>query len=198
MKIGVFGGCFNPPHKKHKTIVLDLMAKGYVDKIVYVPTENSYNKEDLTIINHRINMLHLMIQNNPNIEVLQIQNDETCKYTYQVLDKLKEIYPNDELYFICGEDNLSELETWKKFTYILKNYKILAIKRGNMNTKKIIEKYYPFEKNIIIANIDSESISSTMIRNLIKENKEKEILKYLDENVYNYIIKEKLYINKES
>lgn len=37
MKVGIFGGSFNPPHKMHKRIGLELIKKGYVDKIIYVP-----------------------------------------------------------------------------------------------------------------------------------------------------------------
>ena len=45
MKIGIFGGSFNPPHKMHKKIALDLIKRGYVEKVVYVPTGNKYNKK---------------------------------------------------------------------------------------------------------------------------------------------------------
>ena len=46
MRIGIFGGSFNPPHKKHKNIAIELIQKNYIDKIIYVPTGNKYNKKD--------------------------------------------------------------------------------------------------------------------------------------------------------
>ena len=45
MKIGIFGGSFNPPHNMHKNISIELLEKGYLDKIFYVPTGDSYNKK---------------------------------------------------------------------------------------------------------------------------------------------------------
>ena len=45
MKIGIFGGSFNPPHNMHENIALNLIANGYVDKVIYVPTGDNYNKK---------------------------------------------------------------------------------------------------------------------------------------------------------
>ena len=45
MKIGIFGGSFNPPHNMHKNIALDLIKNKYLDKVIYVPTGNKYNKK---------------------------------------------------------------------------------------------------------------------------------------------------------
>lgn len=193
MKIGIFGGCFNPPHKKHISIALDLLNEGMVDKVIYVPTGNTYKKENLIDIKHRINMLNMLIKNNPKIEISTIASEECFQYTYQTLDKIREKNKNDTLYFICGSDNLEELDTWKEYEYILKNYKILVIKRNNSNINQLIEKYKSFEKNIIVSNVKTETISSTMIRTFIKKENKQEILKYIPEEIYEYIIKEELY-----
>ena len=42
MRIGIFGGTFNPPHKMHLKIGIDLLYKNYLDKIIYVPTGSKY------------------------------------------------------------------------------------------------------------------------------------------------------------
>ena len=62
MKIGIFGGAFNPPHKMHKEIAINLLEKGYVDKIIYVPTGNNYNKSGLLDGKQRIEMLEIMFE----------------------------------------------------------------------------------------------------------------------------------------
>ena len=56
MKIGIFGGSFNPPHNMHKNIALDLLKNKYLDKVIYVPTGNKYNKKGLANQNDRYNM----------------------------------------------------------------------------------------------------------------------------------------------
>lgn len=198
MKIGIFGGCFNPPHKKHLSIALDLIKNSYIDKVIYVPTGNTYNKRELISFNHRINMLKMLTKNLKEIEVSPIGNENDYQYTYQTLDKIKMAHRNDELYFICGTDNLEELDTWKRYTYILENYKILVIKRDNANIDNILEKYHLYKKNIIISNVKTEGVSSTMIRNLIKAKKKRKALAFLDEKVYKYIVEENLYRKEEA
>lgn len=190
MKIGIFGGSFNPPHKMHKYIAINLLNHQYLDKIIYVPTGNKYNKSDLIDAHHRYNMLKLMIKNYNNLELSEYEIKNNLKYTYQTLDYFKKIYKNDEIYFICGSDNLKEITTWKNFKYILNNYKILVIKRNNDNINDILNNIN--SKNIIIADIKLSSVSSTYIRTNIKN--KKEISKLIDENVLKYIERNNLYL----
>lgn len=190
MKIGIFGGCFNPPHNMHKNISLQLINNHYLDKVIYVPTGTNYKKDGLITFNHRYNMLKLLTKNNNNLLVTDISNSNDYQYTYQVLDYFKEIYKDAEIYFICGSDNLKELDTWKNYKYILTNYKLLVIKRNNDNIDNILEKYKKYSKNIIISNIKEEYISSTYIRNNLNK---KEIKNLLDKDVYKYIITNGLY-----
>jgi len=177
MKIGIFGGCFNPPHSMHKQIALDLIKKKYVDKVIYVPTGNNYQKKDLIAANHRYEMIKKMIDNNKKLYVSDYELKNKLKYTYQTLDHFKKEFSEDEIYFICGSDNLNEITTWKNYQHILKDYKLLVIQRNedNINTKI---------KNIVKAKINTSFLSSTMIRKNIKD---KNIRKYLDKKVLKYI-----------
>ncbi len=187
MRIGIFGGCFNPPHKMHKNIALELVNNSYLDKVIYVPTGNKYNKTDLISDIDRFNMLKLMCQNNANLDVSDYEFKTTLTYTYQTLDYFKSINPNDDIYFICGADNLKQIDTWREYQYILKNYKIIAINRNNIDLTSLINKYDEYKENIIIANIKTEDLSSTKIRSILKEAPLEEILNYIDEEVYKYI-----------
>ena len=89
LKIGIFGGCFNPPHKMHENIAKELIEKNELDKIVFVPTGNSYNKKGLVDIQKRVDMLNLIFEENQNILVSDISSNENYTYTYQVLDYFK-------------------------------------------------------------------------------------------------------------
>ncbi len=188
MKIGIFGGSFNPPHKMHKKIALELIKNGYVDQVIYVPTGNKYNKKDLIDAKDRLEMLKIMTRNNENLSVSDYELKNTLTYTYQTLDYFQSIYPNDEIYFICGTDNLKELTTWNHYKHILNNYKIVVIERDNDNVEDIIKSLN--SKNIIIGKIDSRNISSTKIRNNLKENQD---FFDLDDEVISYIKEKNLY-----
>lgn len=194
MKIGIFGGCFNPPHKMHKDIAINLIKNNYLDKVIYVPTGNFYKKDNLVSDIDRYNMLKLMLKDTSNLEVSDYEFGK-LKYTYQTLRYFKKKYSNDDIYFILGSDNLKELDSWKEYEYILSNFKILVIKRNNDNIDEIINKYYKWKDNIITTDISLNYISSTQIRNNLKELGTINMNSLMiDKNVLEYIIRNKLYL----
>lgn len=193
MKIGIFGGSFNPPHNMHKNIGLNLIKKGYVDKVIYVPTGNFYKKDGLIDFKYRLEMLKLMLKETTNLLISDIGNEAKYEYTYQILDYFKKLYGEDEIYFICGSDNLDTFNTWKNFEDILSYYKLLVIKRNNDDIDKMTNRFKMFIKSIIWADIDFSDISSTGIRKLINDNKFTSLQDRLDDNVIKYIIDNELY-----
>lgn len=190
MKIGIFGGCFNPPHKMHKDIAVNLINNNYVDKVIYVPTGNKYQKRELLSDSDRYNMIKLMIQDHDNLLVSDYEFNTELTYTYQTLDYFKNKYNNDDIYFIMGADNLAEFDTWKNYQYILQNYKLLVINRDSFNKQKLLEKYKDYKENIIFAKQDINFISSSYIRNNINDSR---VAMYLDKAVLNYIKLNNLY-----
>ena len=85
MKIGVYVGSFNPPHKGHIKIVETLIKERYVDKVIIIPTNNYWNKTNLINLNHRLNMLNFF--KNENIIINNTLNN--LEYTYQIIRELK-------------------------------------------------------------------------------------------------------------
>lgn len=193
MKIGIFGGCFNPPHKMHKNIATELVEYGYLDKVIFVPTGNDYQKQQLIDVEKRYEMLRILIRNIPYLRVSRFETTGG-KVTYQTLNYFKEKYPTDEIYFICGSDNLEELSTWDLYEEILQKYKVLVITRNHDKMSEIIEKYKTYQNHIMIGNIEEQRISSTEIRKWIKLEKYDILKEYLDEDILNYIREHELYI----
>ena len=185
MKIDIFGGSFNPPHLAHKKIATDLINNNYVDVVIFVPTSDKYHKKNLINSYYRINMLKEMIKDCDKLFISDYEVKDELKYTYETLKYFKEKFNNDDIYFICGADNLSYIDKWKNYEEILSKYKIIVLNRDNINVDFFINKYSKFN-SIIKAPILLDSISSTMLRNSLDE-------KYLDNNVYKYIIENKLY-----
>ena len=183
MRIGIYGGSFNPPHNMHKNIPLLLIDKNYVDKVIYVPTGDKYNKKNLINSIHRYNMLKLICNDKLDVSDYEIKNN--LVYTYQTLDYFNNLYKDDEIYLIVGSDNFNDITSWKNYKYILNKYKILVIMRNN----DILKDY----DNVIICNIEKDNISSTEIRSKIK-NKDSSILENIDKNVLKYIMDRKLYM----
>ncbi len=193
MKIGIFGGSFNPPHKMHKNIALKLLDNNILDRVIFVPTGEKYNKDTLIESSHRYNMLKLMCRDDNRLDVSDFELKNMLVSSYQSLDHFRGIYKQDEIFFILGTDNLYSFYTWKNYEYMLQNYKFIVIRRKGFIAEEIIKKYQKYRKNILITDISMNDISSTYIRNLISS-KLDIIDDYVDDVVYKYIIQNKLYV----
>ena len=192
MKIGVFGGSFNPPHKMHLNIGLDLVNKQYVDKVIYVPTGSKYKyKNNLLPDKNRLEMLNILTKNQEYLGVNDYELKDEVVYTCETLAYFKELYPNDQIYFICGADNLSYIDKWKNGEEILNNYKIIVMKRAGEDIEELLKKFEYYQENIIVADVEQQDVSSTDIREKLKNNEN--VLDVLDKDVYEYIRTNKLY-----
>lgn len=195
MKIGILGGSFNPPHKMHLDMGINLINKQYVDKVIYVPTGSKYKyKNNLLPDKNRLEMIEIITNKYKYLSVSDYELKSEVVYTYQTLKYFKEMNPNDEIYFICGTDNLSYMDKWMNSEEILSNYKILVIRRNNENIDNLLDKFNKYRKNIVIADVEQSNISSTDIRERIR-NREN-VLDVLDKDVYEYIKKNKLYVEE--
>ena len=194
MKIGIFGGSFNPPHKMHLNIVEELLNEKILDKVIIVPTGLHYSyKNNLVSNEHRYNMLKLMTKHNDKIEISDFEFKDEEIHSFDTLEYYKNIYKNDTLYFVCGLDNISYVDKWYKGEFLLNNYKFLVITRDTNNLDEILSKYEKYKDNIIITNIKSNTISSSYIRDELKE-KNYNLNDYLDQKVIDYIKENNLYI----
>lgn len=187
MKIGVYVGSFNPPHKGHIKIVNHLI-NNYLDKVIIIPTGNYWDKIDLVSINDRINMLKFY----ENEKIIIDDKNNNLEYTYQVLNNLKLEYKKDELYLIIGADNIINFDKWKNYEEVLTN-NLIIINRNNINILEYLEKLNKKDKYIIVDDLSNIDISSTLIRHKIKNKDYEKILEYLDEKVYEYINNNSLY-----
>ena len=195
--IAIFGGSFNPPINSHITLAKEIMNKfSSIEKLIFVPVSTRYQKEDLAKDEHRYNMLKLICDKNNKLEVSDIElKEEKQLYTIQTLDIFKEKYKDYDIYFVMGTDNLKELETWKEAERILSEYKIIVLERDNDKLSDILQKNRFLNKYkdslIKIEGIDRIFLSSTMIREKIKNGEEVE--QFIDEEVLQYIKENGLY-----
>ncbi len=182
--IGLFIGSFNPPTMAHIRICLKLKHK--FKKIVLVPV--SSKDKELIDIKDRINMLNILKIKYPFIEVSSIMK----KYSYlnyRIIDLLRNEYGN--LNVIIGSDLLEKLDSFDNYDYLLNNYSFTVIPRNNTDVEKLInDKYSNYKNKFTIINYHSK-ISSTMVKERLKENKK--VSDLLDNLVYEYIKENNLY-----
>ena len=190
MKIAVYGGSFNPMHIGHEKIVDYVLKNLDMDKIIIIPVGiPSHRENNLEQSNTRLKICKEIFKNNEKVEVSDIEiKAEGKSYTYDTLLKLIEIYGKDNEFFeIIGEDSLKNLKTWKNYKELLNLCKFIVFRRkDDKNTE--IDSEFLNNKNIIILENEYYNISSTEIRNKVK-NKE-DISGLVNEKVKNLIEKE--------
>ena len=187
MKIGFFGGGFNPISNVHINIAENLVIDNYIDKVMFVPVGDLYNKKGLIEAKHRYNMIKLAIEGNKYLEVedIEIKLNKNF-YASEIFKLLTQKYSNDDVYFIMGTDNFLKMPTWKEYEYIKDRYNYIIISRdykGNINIPNVI----------FVDRNKTREVDSTIIRNKISKNDD--VSEYLSKKVYNYIKENKLYLN---
>ncbi len=172
-KIGFFGGCFNPPTNIHINIANKLIEAKKLDTVIFIPVNDYYQKDNLVNATHRYNMIKLAINKYSNLKVDDIEIKQSKKLFAVdafklILDTYSCKYKDAEFYMIMGSDNFDKMPLWKEYEEIKDKYKYIVIDRNK------------------------EEISSTQIRDMIKNSNEK-ITKYISKDVYEYIKENKLY-----
>jgi len=194
VKIGIFGGTFNPIHNGHLKSCEYVLDNLKLDKILIVPTKIPVHKDSNNLVSSfdRMNMISLAIQNMKKIEIsdIEIKRDE-LSYTYITVEELQKNYPNDKLFLIIGYDSYLYFHKWKNPEFILDKVFLVVMKRDdsvkyNLNLKKYKEK-------IIFVNNSVIQISSTEIRTNIS--KKKITSEFLPKKVVEYIQEKELYLN---
>lgn len=193
MRIGIYGGSFNPPHNMHLKMATELIRQNLVDKVIFVPTGSKYPKFGLASDMDRFEMIKLMIDGNPNLEVSDYELKESQIYTYKTLDYFKNYYPECEIYFILGSDLLKDFKTWRNYEYILANFKILVTLRDTDKKEDLEKIELPNRENIVYTNIKLSSLSSTEIREKVEKDDIAFLKQNLDPEVLSYIRKNNLY-----
>lgn len=193
MKIGLFGSSFNPLHIGHLAMADQAIERLGLDKLLLIPTKNPYHKKvDLLDFESRLSFCRLEAEMNEKLEVSDIESRiEGASYTYDVLLKLREIYPTDDLFFIMGSDSLINFHTWYKYEELIKMAKFVIFKRpDDLDISGLIEVYEARGMKIYYYDDLQMQVSSTFIRKSIKEGKSVRYL--LTDALLNYI-KEKGY-----
>lgn len=196
-QIVIFGGCFNPPLNSHFSLAEQLINEyNIIEKIVFVPVNSKYRKADLISNQHRYKMLKNVCDKNEKFEVSRIEIDSNRPlYTIETLIEFKKEYPEYEIAFILGSDNLKELNIWVKADELVKDFKIYVLERDKDSVEQILESNEFLKENkksfIKAKNTITSNLSSTFVREKLKEGKSVRYL--IPDEVISYVLENKLY-----
>jgi len=131
-RIGLLGGTFNPIHFGHIEIAKVALNLLKLNKLIFIPAGNPWQKEDFISFGHRLKMLKLATKSMENVEVSELEKDEVNpSYTYQTLQELHKIYPESEFIFLIGSDAIKSFGNWKEPNLIKTLARIYVVPRQN-------------------------------------------------------------------
>ncbi|CQR46913.1 Nicotinate-nucleotide adenylyltransferase [Paraliobacillus sp. PM-2] len=188
-KVGLLGGTFDPPHIGHLVIAEEVYHQLKLDEVWFIPSNEPPHKDKAsTAVINRVAMVEAAIDDNDHFFLKTIEIDRPGKsYTFNTIHLLKEIYPDTSFYFIIGADMVEYLPKWNKIDELINMVKFVGVKRPEYE----LDTNYP----IIAVDIPGLDISSTMIRNRVKQNKP--ITYFVPSSVRRLIKENRLYESSE-
>lgn len=199
IKTGIMGGTFNPIHNGH--LILANMAYEMLglDKVLFVPSGNSYMKKNVLSTKKRVDMVRLAIAEYPQFELSLVEADrQGNSYTCETLAYLTRENPDTCYFFIIGADSLFQLEKWWQPEKIFSLAKIVCAMRDEYGIDEVRKKGHQLQKlgaDIIYLDMPKIEISSTDIRAKVK--KQLSITEYVPKKVADYIQREHLYYEED-
>ena len=203
-KIGLILGSFDPIHIAHINIASCVLNSGLCDEILFVVAKhNPWKKNEPAPFDVRCDMVQLSITPfGGACKVCELEKDiEPPTYSYKVLTKMREQYPDDELYLITGTDTFNKLPGWKNWESDIKPYfKVICVDRNAISPKDIgMGKNNSFvvgSFECLIGQVDNITprtldVSSTMIRDMVAKGQNPYPL--VTKDVLNIINNHKLY-----
>lgn len=198
MKIGIFGGTFDPVHQGHMIIGEQVMDELALDRVIFVPGGVPPHKEASSVrasAEDRMRMVQAAVSENERFSVDRIEIDAgRPMHSVETVPLLKKRSPQDEWFFITGADEVSNLLTWKEPDRLLEEVVMVAATRPGYDLSRLdhledglqnFDRIFPVECSRV-------DISATNIRRRILQGKS---IRYLvPESVHEIIEQEELYL----
>lgn len=195
MKTGIFGGAFNPVHNGHLALAEHYKKSLSLDRIIFIPTADPPHKPSDGLIDgkDRINMLNLCVGENEFVSDMEFRRDGKS-YTYLTLCELRKLYPNEEFYLIVGADQFFYFEKWYKFEEIMSLATVVTAAREKNQYDEMLDfkAEHPKLADVIVSEFDVIDISSSQIRDMIKNGED--VSEFIPKKVNEYIKEHGLYV----
>jgi len=198
LKVGIFGGTFNPPHIGHERSAKLAARLLELDLLVIIPAGIPPHKTlpaGTPPADMRLHMTRCAFENEPSTTISDIEIRKPGQsYTIETVSAVKESYPDAELFLLVGTDMYLSLETWFNSEILLNSVTPAVFSRGTDDLEQIgsysqviAEKYGTSTRTVMNEVVD---ISSSQIRGMLPQRKG---AGYIKDTIYSYIIKNRLY-----
>ena len=192
MRIGIYGGSFNPIHKGHTQLAASIVAQGLVDELwLLVSPLNPLKSGEVSNIaeyEHRLKMAELATEGIEGVNVSDFERHLPLpSYTINTLGELQKAYPEHEFVLVIGADNWERFPRWYHADEIIEKYRILIYRRPGCELDEMA-----LPASVQVVDTPLYDVSSTQIRESVK--KGRMMRRWLDEKVARYIKRNHLYL----
>ena len=197
MRIGIFGGSFNPIHLGHTALAAYICEQGLVDEVWLMVSPQNPLKQDLTLLDEeeRLAMARLAVAPYPMLRACDFEFTlPRPSYTYHTLQALRTAYPDHEFSLIIGEDNWNNFHRWYRGDDIVRETPIIVYPRSSENSEHSESTKELSTFNFQLSILEDPPLlpySSTEIRNSIAHGKDASHMLHPD--VTKYITERGLY-----
>jgi nicotinate-nucleotide adenylyltransferase len=200
MRLGVFGGTFDPVHVGHLILAEQCREQGRLDLVVFIPAARPPHKPDhvITPFAQRVEMLALAIAGHHAFRIDELEKDRAGpSYTVDTLAELRQRHPGAELALLIGADSLRDFPTWYAPDRIVAQAELLVMARPGAAlppTTALAEEVGTSPAGglrIRLVDVPLIGISSTDLRRRVREGKS--IRYFVPRAVEMYIADKQLY-----
>ncbi|GGE14190.1 nicotinate-nucleotide adenylyltransferase [Marinithermofilum abyssi] len=132
MKVGIFGGTFDPIHIGHMIMVEQALEMAGLDQVWLIPAPSPPHKQgkSITDARHRLKMTELAVADNPRLRVSRIEMERSGpSYTVDTVKALTRQYPEYQFFLIIGGDMILDLPRWHRIEEILETVEVIGLLR---------------------------------------------------------------------
>ncbi|MCS6950341.1 MAG: nicotinate-nucleotide adenylyltransferase [Armatimonadota bacterium] len=196
MRVGIFGGTFDPIHYAHLFVAEEARQRFELEQVVFIPCGTPPHKKSYAVspAEHRFAMTLLATASNPFFRASRIEIERGgVSYTVDTLEQWSQLYPHHELFLLLGADSLAYITSWKQPERICQLAHVVAASRPGFDLSSLrlpetmCRRVYVMEMPLL-------DISATDIRNRVRRGVS---IRYLTPDpVVQYILKHQLYRNE--
>jgi nicotinate-nucleotide adenylyltransferase len=190
LRVGLYGGSFDPPHCGHLILAADARANLELDRVLFIPAAVNPHKQaenGHASPEHRLAMLRAAAGSEPGFAVETVELERGgLSYTADTLEELAPKFPGAELFLIIGEDAARALDTWRRPDRIREMVKLAVLRRRDP-----AESHLTLPEGTVEASSRLMNVSSSEIRERVRTGKS--IHGFVPEAVENYIRSNGLY-----
>lgn len=198
MRIGIYGGTFDPVHQGHLVLAEQCREQAKLDEVWFMPAGTPPHKfrGDLTPAAHRLAMLEFAVAGHEKFRISRMELDRSGpSFTVETLQQLNRAHPQHEWSLLMGADSVHDLPTWREPKRILQLATVIAVNRGDrpaINLADLTDLFSADEiRRIAPITMPGIEISSSDIRERVRS--ERSIRFLVPRAVEVYIAEHRLY-----